>query len=354
MYNNVRRKIVTYNLWGIMGPRTKEKDLNLFILLYKHNFNFKILKSSASKKKEFCEDSNDITKECDDHYETLKKKNEMSYGKEQINIVNNNINKNKIKYTHILNNTNNLNDFICSEEKNGKDIKSDIFFHNDFLIYKNIKTKVCHNKKNEIKFISKHFFYHLNKYHKNIVNSFFNECFYKYTKTSKIFFGVLLSFSILLSLFLVTSSNFLEYNIILKYHIKFHSLLFAFFSSYYLGLQIANYYFINNIHNFFSSFFFLTSISSIYLADYYIWASYYFLSFNYFIFLLFNYYNMYYLNVIPKFIFKNVNRIFLFSLFSNYLAINKGKFIEKNIDFLKNEDTNISFGGLFKILPYFL
>ncbi|CAC9696331.1 conserved Plasmodium membrane protein, unknown function [Plasmodium sp. DRC-Itaito] len=335
-----------------MGPRKIEKDLNFFILLYKHNFNFKILKSSPSKKKEICEDYNDITKECD-YYENIKK-NEMSYWKGQINIINNNINKNKINYKHILNNTNNLNDFICCEEKNGKDVKSDIFFHNDFLIYKNIKTKVCHNKKNEIKYISKHFFYHLNKYHKNTVNSFFNECFYKYTKTSKIFFGVLLSFSILLSLFLVASSNFLEYNIILKYHIKFHSLLFAFFSSYYLGLQIANYYFINNIHNFFSSFFFITSISSIYLADYYIWASYYFLSFNYLIFLLFNYYNMYYLNVIPKFIFKNVNRIFWFSLFSNFLAINKGKFIEKNIDFLKNEDTNISFGGLLKILPYFV
>ncbi|SOV12664.1 conserved Plasmodium membrane protein, unknown function [Plasmodium sp. gorilla clade G2] len=339
-----------------MGPRTKKKDLNLFIFLYKHNFNFKILNSSPSKKKESCEDYNDIKKEWD-HYEKNKKKNEISYGKDQINIVNNNINKNKMNYTHILNNTNNLNvlnDSICYEEKNGKDVKSNIFFHNDFLIYKNIKTKVCHNKKNEIKYISKHFFYHLNKYHKNIVNSYFKECFYKYTKTSKIFFGVLLSFSILLSLFLVTSSNFLEYNIILKYHIKFHSLLFAFFSSYYLGLQIANYYFINNIHNFFSSFFFLNSISSIYLADYYIWASYYFLSFNYLIFLLFNYYNMYYRNVIPKFIFKNVNKIFLFSLFSNYLAINKGKFIEKNIDLLKNEDTNTSFWGLLKILPYFL
>ncbi|GAW81776.1 hypothetical protein, conserved [Plasmodium gonderi] len=226
------------------------------------------------------------------------------------------------------------------------------FFLNDKLFYNYLAHKLM-NKENKRKHISHDFFYHLNKFHINVINNHFNECFLKLTKTSKIFFAVVSSFSVLLTFFLVVSSNYLEYNIILKYHIKFHSLLFSFFPSYYLGLQVGSYYFTNNFHYMYAFLFLVSSIISMCMADYDIWGSYYFLSLNYLAFIVINYYNMY-LNRFPNYIFQKINRIFFFSLMSNYLAVNKGKYIEKNIHLLRDETDDANRFKLFKVLPYFL
>ncbi|CRG93831.1 conserved Plasmodium protein, unknown function [Plasmodium gallinaceum] len=286
--------------------KKKKNGLNIFTLPYN---NISILKNDTNKKFFHREKAEFSLSEIDDD-----------------------INRNKIK-----------------KKQQQKDC---FFFFNDQLFYKNIISKLS-NKQIYPKHISHDFFHHLNKFHLNFLNNYFNEFFFKFTKTSKIFFGVLSSFCVLLCFFLITSSNYLEYNIILKYHIKFNSLLFSFFSSYYLALQVGSYYF-KNISQYFNSFIFLlSSILSIFIADYDIWTSYYFLSVNYLFFLVVNYYNLY-LKKFPNYIFKNVNRIIYFSLLSNYLAINKGKYIEKNIELLKNENSDISFYKLLKIKPYFL
>ncbi|CRH00883.1 conserved Plasmodium protein, unknown function [Plasmodium relictum] len=259
------------------------------------------------------------------------------------------INREKMKFPLKSRNDDEINESKMKKKQQQKDC---YFFLNDKLFFKHIMNKLS-NKKIYPEYISNDFFYHLNKFHINFLNNYFNEFFFKFTKTSKIFFGVLSSFCIFLCFFLITSSNYLEYNIILKYHIKFNSLLFSFFSSYYLGLQVGSYYFKNIAHYFNSFIFLLSSFLSIFIADYDIWASYYFLSVNYLLFLAVNYYNLY-LKRLPNYIFKNVNRLIYFSLLSNYIAINKGKYIEKNIELLKNENSEISFYKLLKIKPYFL
>ncbi|SBT77673.1 conserved Plasmodium protein, unknown function [Plasmodium ovale] len=240
------------------------------------------------------------------------------------------------------------------DEEKGENVprKDCTFFENDKLFYNNIVCKLARRKKKPA-YISSDFFYHLNKFHINFINNNFNFFFLKFTKTCKIFFAVLFSFSLFLTIFLVTSSNYLEFNIILKYHIKFHSLLFSFFSSYYLGLQVGNYYLRNNLHYLYTLLFLMSSILSTFIADYNIWTSYCFLNSNYLLFLAINCYNMS-LKRFPTYVFKNVNRIILFSLFSSYLAVNKGKYIEKNIESLKDENCDLSSLGLFKIMPYFL
>ncbi|KAI4837248.1 hypothetical protein MKS88_003718 [Plasmodium brasilianum] len=226
------------------------------------------------------------------------------------------------------------------------------FLVNDNLFYSHIIYKLVQKKnKKDQNYISNDFFYHLNKFHLHFVNNYFNEFYLRFTKTSKIFFVVLFSLSIFLTCFLITSSNYLEYNIILKYHIKFLSLLFSFFSSYYLGLQVTNYYFTNNAYYLYTFYFLVSSIFSIFMADYDIWASYYFLNLNFLFFLAINYYNMF-LNRLPSYLFKNVNRVIYFSLLSSYLAVNKGKYIENNIEILRDENVDISFFKLFKIIPY--
>ncbi|CAG9477845.1 conserved Plasmodium protein, unknown function [Plasmodium vivax] len=226
------------------------------------------------------------------------------------------------------------------------------FFLNDKLFYNHMVLKLM-NREKKVKTISSDFFYHLSKFHINRVNSHFGESRLMFTKTSKIFFAVVASFSVLLTFFLVASSNYLEYNIILKYHIKFHSLLFSFFSAYYLGLQVGSYYFANNLHYLYTFLFFVASVISMGLADYAIWVSYYFLSVNYLAFLFINYYNAR-LGVFPSCLFQNVNRLFFFSLLSNYLAVNKGKYIEQNIHRLRDEAVDAGRFRLFKVLPYFL
>ncbi|VWU48572.1 conserved protein, unknown function [Hepatocystis sp. ex Piliocolobus tephrosceles] len=228
------------------------------------------------------------------------------------------------------------------------------FFENDKLFYNHVINKLIKGNQKSCNKISNEFFYELNKFHINFITNYLkNSIFFNFTKTSKIFFVILVSFSIFLTFFLLMSSNFLEYNIILKYHIKFHSLLFSFFSSYYLGLQIGNYYFANHLHYINSLFFLFNSIFSMFIADYNIWAGYYYLSSNYLLYLLINCYNLYF-KKIPSHVFKSTNKIIIFSLFSNYLALNKGKYIEKNIELLKDENNNMGTLKLLKILPYFL
>ncbi|KJP85777.1 hypothetical protein AK88_04593 [Plasmodium fragile] len=226
------------------------------------------------------------------------------------------------------------------------------FFLNDKLFYKHIVLKLM-NRERKMKTISIDFFYHLNKFHINHINNHFGQSRLIFTKTSKIFFAVVASFSVLLTFFLVASSNYLEYNIILKYHIKFHSLLFSFFSAYYLGLQVGSYYLVNNLHYVYTCLFLLASLISMGMADYDIWVSYYFLSLNYLAFIIINYCNVR-LGMFPSCLFQNVNRIFLFSLLSNYLAVNKGKYIEHNIQRLRDEELDARRFKLFKVLPYFL
>ncbi|ANQ09009.1 Uncharacterized protein PCOAH_00034290 [Plasmodium coatneyi] len=230
--------------------------------------------------------------------------------------------------------------------------RSSPFFLNDKLLYNHIVLKLM-NKEKKMKTISSDFFYHLNKFHINRVNNYFGQSRLIFTKTSKIFFAVVASFSVLLTFFLVASSNYLEYNIILKYHIKFHSLLFSFFSAYYLGLQVGSYYFTNNLHYLYTFLFLVASVISMGMADYAIWASYYFLSLNYMAFIVINYCNVR-LGMFPSCLFQNVNRIFFFSLLSNYLAVNKGKYIEQNIHRLRDEEVDAGRFRLFKVLPYFL
>ncbi|EUD68567.1 hypothetical protein C922_00966 [Plasmodium inui San Antonio 1] len=226
------------------------------------------------------------------------------------------------------------------------------FFLNDKLFYNHIVLKLM-NREKKMKTISSDFFYHLNKFHINHINNHFGESCLVFTKTSKIFFAVVASFSVLLTFFLVASSNYLEYNIILKYHIKFHSLLFSFFSAYYLGLQVGSYYFANNLHYMYSFLFLVASVISMGMADYAIWLSYYFLSLNYLAFIVINYYNLR-LGIFPSCLFQNVNRLFFFSLLSNYLAVNKGKYIEQNIHRLRDEEVDAGRFRLFKVLPYFM
>ncbi|CAA9989071.1 conserved Plasmodium protein, unknown function [Plasmodium knowlesi strain H] len=225
-------------------------------------------------------------------------------------------------------------------------------FLNDKLLYNHIVLKLM-NREKKMKNISSDFFYHLNKFHINHINNYFGQSRLIFTKTSKIFFAVVASFSVLLTFFLVTSSNYLEYNIILKYHIKFHSLLFSFFSAYYLGLQVGSYYFVNNLHYMYTFLFLVASIISMSMADYAIWVSYYFLSLNYLAFIVINYCNVR-LGMFPSCLFQNVNRVFFFSLLSNYLAVNKGKYIEQNIQRLRDEEVDTGRFRLFKVLPYFL
>ncbi|GAB67304.1 hypothetical protein PCYB_113250, partial [Plasmodium cynomolgi strain B] len=220
------------------------------------------------------------------------------------------------------------------------------FFLNDKLFYNHLVLKLMNGEK-KMKTISSDFFYHLNKIHINYINNHFGESYLIFTKTSKIFFAVVASFSVLLTFFLVASSNYLEYNIILKYHIKFHSLLFSFFSAYYLGLQVGSYYFANNLHYIYTFLFLVSSVISMGMADYDIWASYYFLSLNYLAFIVINYCNMR-LGIFPSCLFQNVNRVFFFSLLSNYLAVNKGKYIEQNIHLLRDEAVDAGRFRLFK------
>lgn len=267
----------------------------------------------------------------------------------------------------IINTGKHSNRFVSYETKekgvdNCTSSKTVPFFRNDTLFYKHLISKVNKSKnKNSQKnkgenfpnYISNCFFYQLYKFHINFLNNFFGESFLKFPKTSKIFFGVLSSFCLILSFLLISSTNYLEFNIILKYHIKFHSLLFAFFSSYYLALQIGSYYISNNFYFLLSSFYFFNSILSLFLADYDIWNSYLLLSFNYFLFLMSNYYYLY-RKQIPKHVFKYVNGIIYFTLLSFYVAVNKGKYIEQNIEYLKQEHVQIPFYKMMKLKPYFL
>ncbi|CAD2108688.1 hypothetical protein YYG_01399 [Plasmodium vinckei petteri] len=275
------------------------------------------------------------------------KKNNFSYDNKN-NLINNDM---FLRKSLDNNNKNKINKEIYKKISTEL-IENNNFFQNDKLFYNYIMCKVIREVKNP-NYITSDFFYHLNKFHINFINNNSNFFFLKFTKTCKIFFGVLFSFSLLLTLFLVSSSNYLEYNIILKYHIKFHSLLFSFFSAYYLALQIGNYYLKNNLHYIYTLTFLANSVISMFMADYNIWDSYYFLSLNYLSFLAINYYNMF-LKTFPIQIFRNTNKLISFSLLSSYLAVNKGKYIEKNIELLNDENADIRSFKLFKILPYFL
>ncbi|CDU18946.1 hypothetical protein YYC_01849 [Plasmodium yoelii 17X] len=314
-------------------------EKNKYAIFVLQPTNFSTLKRYTTKNNEY------MNGKVKTAYILKPKKNNFSYDQK------NNLIDNDIFLRKSADNKDKINKEMY-KKLNTKIIENSNFFQNDKLFYNYITCKVVREVKN-LNYITSDFFYHLNKFHINFINNNSNFFFLKFTKTCKIFFGVLFSFSLLLTLFLVSSSNYLEYNIILKYHIKFHSLLFSFFSAYYLALQIGNYYFKNNFHYIYTLTFLVNSVISMFMADYNIWGSYYFLSLNYLSCLAINYCNIF-LKTFPIQIFRNTNKLILFSLLSSYLAVNKGKYIEKNIELLNDEDVDIRSFKLFKILPYFL